>query len=269
MHPGFRPFKHVPIFSMSRWSQSSDVGAVPLEQFHAYLENPPKWQEKKSDKLVWRGSTTGTWFYRDTPWRSSQRVRLHFLGNDVEGTAKVRFWEKSPVIDEDLGSIYGMEVNRTQLGRIYEVEVGRAELKERYTDIGFAGEVHQCPDEIMREAVKKYVHTLPRLSEYEQAGYKYVMVSRQVAPRSMSPQLSALYRRMSMAMHGAVAFTGCWDQILSFSRARYFQSGSSIWLLAREKTVRLLTDCFNMSMVPGISTGSSHGYSKSRLRLNV
>ena len=49
----------------------------------------PPWSEKSQNKLLWRGSTTGADFTVDSPWRLSQRSRIHFMSRETQGQQEV------------------------------------------------------------------------------------------------------------------------------------------------------------------------------------
>ncbi len=65
-----------PVFSLSKTSLHTDVLGVPVEQWTDSMPNAPAWRNKKDDRLMWRGSNTGTYHSQGTPWRVSHRTRL-------------------------------------------------------------------------------------------------------------------------------------------------------------------------------------------------
>lgn len=162
--PGPRPMVLMPLFSFARSTLHSDLLCVPLEQYWDVPpedEDPP-WEEKSHNKVVWRGSTTGVWFERETWWRSSQRMRLVALSNDRDADGawgrKVRFTER-------------------QRGKesIVEKVVDPEALEQRYLDVGFAGEMGQCTvEDGSCEAVPKYIKFVESLTWPAQDQYKYM-----------------------------------------------------------------------------------------------
>lgn len=181
----------------------SDLLLTPLEQFRDATGEDPEWEDKKYDKLVWRGSTTGVWFDRITWWRASQRSRLHWLGKDQDGVRRVRFVEKvqglggsadgkgqdhdglgnpskrseSEVGERQLGGVGGGE--KTE--RVYELKIPQQILNERYVDAGFAGTPGQCTvEDGSCEAVERVIEFLEQMSWPQQNEYKYILVSRRI-----------------------------------------------------------------------------------------
>lgn len=78
-----------PVFSLSKTTLHSDILAVPVEQWVEDLAVVP-WAERTSDKLLWRGSNTGMHYAKDTPWRTSHRIRaINITRPDAEGFVDV------------------------------------------------------------------------------------------------------------------------------------------------------------------------------------
>lgn len=66
-----------PLFSHSKMpSLFSDLLITPLEQYGWFSTRDPDWSDKKHNKMLWRGSTTGSRYDRGILWRPSQRTRL-------------------------------------------------------------------------------------------------------------------------------------------------------------------------------------------------
>ena len=72
---GPRPYLLYPVFSWFKTSMHSDLLSIPLEQYYTEVGADPLW-EKKKDKVLWRGSSSGTFREKGTPWRSAHRDRL-------------------------------------------------------------------------------------------------------------------------------------------------------------------------------------------------
>lgn len=73
---GPTPVPFWPLFSHSKMQLYSDMLLTPMEQYEHQVGLDPDWKEKKFDKMLWRGSTTGSRYDRRTLWRLSQ-VRSH------------------------------------------------------------------------------------------------------------------------------------------------------------------------------------------------
>lgn len=53
----------------------ADLLSAALDQYYTPTEETFEWEEKKN-QVLWRGSSTGIWAFKDQNWRNSQRARL-------------------------------------------------------------------------------------------------------------------------------------------------------------------------------------------------
>ncbi|GAA5940397.1 hypothetical protein JCM3775_005079 [Rhodotorula graminis] len=161
--PGMRPLLLRPLFSFAKTTMHSDVLLTPLEQYWDHEPWDPEWDQKAHAKAVWRGSTTGVWFDRGTWWRSSQRVRLWFMGKDKTGTRRVRF------SGEGLETAPGVE-------SLVEKQIATQQLMDRYVDFAFTGREGQCDvDDGSCAAVKKLFDFQRTFGWNEANDYKYLL----------------------------------------------------------------------------------------------
>ncbi|BGP16485.1 hypothetical protein JCM10213_001178 [Rhodosporidiobolus nylandii] len=161
--PGMRPQTLRPLFSFAKTTMHSDILLTPLEQYWDHEPWDPTWEDKKYDKAVWRGSTTGVWFDRGTWWRSSQRVRLWFMGKDETGHRRVRF------SGEGLETPRGVE-------SLVEKNVSTLSLMNRYVDFAFTGREGQCSEEDGScEAVRELFDFQRAFGWNEANEYKYML----------------------------------------------------------------------------------------------
>lgn len=65
-----------PHFAFTKTSSFSDILVTPIEQFYREVGTDFPWEEKTLNKLIWRGSNTGTAWDKFTRWRSSHRARF-------------------------------------------------------------------------------------------------------------------------------------------------------------------------------------------------
>jgi hypothetical protein len=80
-----------PVFSLSKTALHADILAVPTEQWVESLPGIP-WAERTSNKLLWRGSNTGIFYSKDTPWQQSQRIRaVNITSHSAAGIVDVLF----------------------------------------------------------------------------------------------------------------------------------------------------------------------------------
>ncbi len=78
-----------PIWSLSKTTLNTDVLGVPVEQWVDTMP-APAWKDKADNRLMWRGSNTGTYHSKDTTWRASHRARLVGMsGWEASGDAHV------------------------------------------------------------------------------------------------------------------------------------------------------------------------------------
>ncbi|KAJ8294104.1 Beta-1,2-xylosyltransferase 1 [Rhodotorula toruloides] len=161
--PGMRPQTLRPLFSFAKMSVHSDLLLTPLEQYWDIEPWDPKWEDKPHNKAVWRGTTTGVWFDRGTWWRSSQRVRMWFMGKDKVGEQRVRF------------SGEGLETPRGTESLV-EKKVKTIELMDKYIDFAFTGKAGQCSEEDGScDAVRKLFDFQRAFGWNEANEYKYML----------------------------------------------------------------------------------------------
>ena len=80
-----------PIFSLAKTSLHSDILGVPTEQWSDNISTP-HWYGRPEEKLLWRGSNTGTYYDISTPWRTSHRARLLRLANQISQDEEDEEW---------------------------------------------------------------------------------------------------------------------------------------------------------------------------------
>lgn len=161
--PGARPRRLLPLFSFAKMSIHSDILLTPLEQYWDHEPWDPKWEDKQSDKAVWRGSTTGVWFDRTTWWRASQRVRVWFMGKDEQGSRRVRF------LGQGVETPKGVE-------SLVEHDVPTRKLVDKYLDFAFSGKAGQCDvEDGSCDAVKKLFDFQRAFGWNEANEYRYLL----------------------------------------------------------------------------------------------
>ncbi|GAA5828833.1 hypothetical protein JCM11251_005889 [Rhodosporidiobolus azoricus] len=161
--PGMRPQTLRPLFSFAKTTMHSDILLTPLEQYWDIEQWDPKWEDKPNNKAVWRGSTTGVWFDRGTWWRSSQRVRIWFMGKDKTGQRRVRFSGEGDVTPPGVESLV-------------EKSVPTKQLLDKYVDFAFTGKEGQCDEEDGScEAVRQLFDFQRAFGWNEANEYKYML----------------------------------------------------------------------------------------------
>ncbi|GJN90731.1 hypothetical protein Rhopal_003745-T1 [Rhodotorula paludigena] len=152
-----------PLFSFAKTTMHSDILLTPLEQYWDQEPWDPEWEKKAHSQAVWRGSTTGVWFDRGTWWRSSQRVRIWFMGKDQTGSSRVRF------------SGEGLETPQG-VPSLVEKNVSTRALMQKYVDFAFTGREGQCDEEDGScEAVRQLFDFQRQFGWNEANEYKFLL----------------------------------------------------------------------------------------------
>lgn len=144
----------VPLFTWAKTSMQSDILVTPLEQYDDdYLVYDPPFEQKLKNKLMWRGSTTGTEFRKNFNWEQSQRARLHFMGNKHDSTSEI-MWSNQ-----------GAMVLQNSSNKV---------INDRFMDVSFSGAPAQCDEETC-ETMRKTIDFAPTMGLEEQNQYRYLM----------------------------------------------------------------------------------------------
>ncbi|KAK4703500.1 hypothetical protein P7C70_g2716, partial [Phenoliferia sp. Uapishka_3] len=148
----------VPLFTFAKTRLQADILVTPLEQYsESYIGFDPPWESKSQNKLLWRGlhkrTTTGVEFDKHTPWRLSQRARLHFMTQNMEGEKSV-IW--------------------SQRGAVRESNMSISSLNHLYMDTAFAGRPEQCDPETC-ELMSKIIEFKGLIGLDDANQYKYMM----------------------------------------------------------------------------------------------
>ncbi|KAJ7651143.1 glycosyltransferase family 90 protein [Roridomyces roridus] len=154
----------VPMFS---YSSSPVHHNIRIPNMYLWVEdimprtNDPEWHEKIDERLVWRGSTTGTGLVLSASpsikFRKAHRVRLVQFANDVEGFVSIL----PPV--------------NTRADRVgYPMDVRKARLTPGIMDIAFAGTVDSSCKSEMCMLMGGLAFTR-RQTTREAGNYKYVV----------------------------------------------------------------------------------------------
>nr|XP_019013499.1 uncharacterized protein I206_01567 [Kwoniella pini CBS 10737]OCF52280.1 hypothetical protein I206_01567 [Kwoniella pini CBS 10737] len=142
-----------PVVATCKTMWNSDIVGVPLDGVFEKVQYV-KWEDKTIPKAFWRGSATGLFHSRKTPWRSSQRERLHFFANNETASDE----EVSVLLPN--GKIG--EYTRNQLNK--------------WLDAGLSGAPSQCDqadgscDDMARE-----INFMGRVRKEDSLKYKYVI----------------------------------------------------------------------------------------------
>ncbi|KAM0748929.1 hypothetical protein T439DRAFT_290975 [Meredithblackwellia eburnea MCA 4105] len=73
-----------PLFTPGVQQTFADVHSIITEQLEVEPQSNP-WENRPFTALLWRGQTSGPLWESTTPWRTTQRSRLHLLSHAKEG----------------------------------------------------------------------------------------------------------------------------------------------------------------------------------------
>jgi len=138
----------------AKTAMHSDVLVTPLEQYDDdYLVYDPPFEYKTNNKLMWRGSTTGSEFRHGHNWKESQRARLHFMAHEQEGQSEIMWSDQGEVRLEN---------------------VTNKAINEAYMDLSFSGVPAQCDPDIC-DLMNEIIDFAPTMGLEEQNQYRYLM----------------------------------------------------------------------------------------------
>jgi len=144
-----------PLLTWAKTALHSDILVTPLEQYHMPVGPDPEWDDKRHNKLLWRGSNTGAAFNRESRWQSSQRCRLVQMTNEDQGERTLQYCDKD--------------------GSLRAAEEPVIELNARYTDVSFSGHPSQCDEgDGTCEALTRVFDFKGNMDLEENNNYKYI-----------------------------------------------------------------------------------------------
>lgn len=149
-----------PLFSHCKTSLFADIVVTPLEQFWAEVGKDTEWEEKPDNMILWRGSTTGSRYNRNTVWRAAQRNRLNLLTNSGSTSITKR--------------VYTTGMDNYTLAD-YDESLGR--LNRQLFDILFTGAPIQCDQQDGScDAMKHHLAFASQtMGQDQQRTYKYII----------------------------------------------------------------------------------------------
>ncbi|WWC72342.1 uncharacterized protein I206_106304 [Kwoniella pini CBS 10737] len=158
-----------PIFTLSKTALHADILGVPVEQWTKGPSIDIPFEDKKIDRLLWRGSNTGTEYNVETPWRNSHRTRLISLTNfaDQEDT------------EDNLGIDYIPPPKAMRMKTPLEKLVKKGNLgdwNDNTMDLAFTGGPIQCNvddgtcDDLMADFA-----WADQMTHEDEGNYKYII----------------------------------------------------------------------------------------------
>ncbi|GAA6041033.1 hypothetical protein JCM8097_004685 [Rhodosporidiobolus ruineniae] len=156
---GPRPGILFPMFSFSTTSLNSDLLLPPLEQYERPVGPDLPWAEKPYNKVVWRGSTTGSDLTQAIARKYSQRVRLARL----------------PKATGELTVPYAPNYAPNYLGKVEHLTRSAADFADEYLDVQFMGAPAQCGTAAECANFEHEFEWDAFMSEEEQNKYRYVL----------------------------------------------------------------------------------------------
>lgn len=161
------PTPVLPFFSPGVQTTFGDVHALIVEQLELEAKHDPTWEERPFATLQWRGQTSGPLWEKLTPWRTSQRSRLHLLSHQEDGERPVTL-----VDDDDI---------------MHSFQMSNYRLNPQFLDTGMVGPPVQCvkEDGTCDEMYEVFQGYDKRISFDRASLYKYVLGA-SLAPSSSS-----------------------------------------------------------------------------------
>ncbi|KAM0752099.1 hypothetical protein T439DRAFT_200763 [Meredithblackwellia eburnea MCA 4105] len=157
--PGPRPGLLFPLFTFTSTSLHSDILVPPLEQYEREVGPDPLWKDKVKEKIVWRGSTTGSDLAIPHMRKYSQRPRLCRM-NKQSGSIGV------PIAPHD-------EPGKPKSIREYLAYA--FDLADDWFDFKFMGRAQQCGDENSCKNFEAEFEWDEFMSNADQNQYKFVL----------------------------------------------------------------------------------------------
>lgn len=156
---GPRPGVLFPLFSWTASTLNADLLLPALEQYERPVGPDPAWKDKKINKAVWRGSTTGSDLSIPHARKHSQRVRLARL----------------PLTTGQITIPLAKHEGPGYIGPVEDFTASAHDFADQYLDIKFQGRAQQCGDP---ESCAKFEQEFDWdgfMSEEQQNQYKYVI----------------------------------------------------------------------------------------------
>ena len=144
----------VPLFSWAKTRMHSDILVTPLEQYDDdYMMKDPPFDLKTKNKLMWRGSSTGSEFRSGHPWEQSQRARLHFMGAEKSGKREIMWSDEGAMVLQNASN---------------------KDINSLYMDVKLSGQPSQCDPETC-ERMSQIIDFAPTMGLEEQNQYRYML----------------------------------------------------------------------------------------------
>ncbi|WWC93159.1 uncharacterized protein L201_008127 [Kwoniella dendrophila CBS 6074] len=149
-----------PVISLSKTALHADILGVPTEQW--VKGGPvPVWEDRKYDKVLWRGSNTAMHYDTTVNWRNSQRMRLNNLTNHA-----------------GIGQVVTLPPTsgKRTLGETASTR-SWSSINEEQMDIAFTGKPLQCDerDGTCDQIGAEYAFSESRMNHQDALQYKYVV----------------------------------------------------------------------------------------------
>ncbi|GAA5946845.1 hypothetical protein JCM3775_001730, partial [Rhodotorula graminis] len=155
---GPRPYLLYPLFSSTKTSVHADL-LLPLAapDFYDEVGRDPVWEQKKHNKVLWRGETTGAYHSKGSGWRQSQRARLVALANADAGDATLHLADSTS-------------------DALRLVTAPARDVSHHLFDVAYTGSPKQCSTKDTTCKLVQHEYRFDKwLSADEENKYKYVL----------------------------------------------------------------------------------------------
>lgn len=153
------PTPILPLLTPGVQPNFGDIHSIIIEQLELGDKHDPTWEERPFASLQWRGQTSGPLWEATTPWKTTQRARLHLLSHQETGERNIS------ITDDD--------------DNVRMVEVPNYRLNPLFLDVGMVGPAVQCTmeDGTCDKMYEVFQGFDKRMSFDRASLYKYVLGS--------------------------------------------------------------------------------------------
>nr|XP_018267302.1 uncharacterized protein I303_01287 [Kwoniella dejecticola CBS 10117]OBR89460.1 hypothetical protein I303_01287 [Kwoniella dejecticola CBS 10117] len=130
-----------PVLAMCKTTLHADVLGVSMEAWTEDVGDDPIWEDKRDDRMLWRGKTTGIYFKDEVPWNISQRINL--VSKTAEPLGHI------PVFD-----VPALHNPNKPVGAPRNTPL--SQLNAELMDVAFVDEAIQCDRHVCRQIQEGY-----------------------------------------------------------------------------------------------------------------
>ncbi|WWC86254.1 uncharacterized protein L201_001127 [Kwoniella dendrophila CBS 6074] len=131
-----------PVLAMCKTTLHADVLGVSMEAWTEDVGDDPIWDDKKDDRMLWRGKNTGIYFKDGVPWNISQRINLVSKTSQTLGDIPV--FKVPSAADNQLEPV----------GKPNNIPLNN--LNDHLMDVAFVDQAIQCDSNVCKQVEQDY-----------------------------------------------------------------------------------------------------------------